>query len=98
MSVTLARGTGRAAQREIRWTDARRFALRMRHSDNRGMTAAGRHIVEDFAGLSDSEKREVLANLLRISRDIEFPQVSDEELVASADALFLEYDRRESEQ
>lgn len=62
------------------------------------MTAAGKHIVEDFASLPDSEKREVLVNLLRISRDIEFPEVSDEELLASADALFREYDRRESDQ
>jgi hypothetical protein len=62
------------------------------------MTSVGKHIVEDFANLPDPEKREVLANLLRISRHIEYPQVSDKELVASADTLFLEYDWRESEQ
>ena len=61
------------------------------------MTSIGKHILEDFANLPDPEKREVLANLLRISREIEYPEVSDEELVASADALFVEYDRRESE-
>ena len=62
------------------------------------MTATGKHIIEDFEGLPDSEKREVLANLLRISRGIEYPELSEEELVASADAVFLEYDRRESEE
>lgn len=62
------------------------------------MTSVAKHIVEDFANLPDPEKHEVLANLLRISREIEYPAVSDEELVASADALFLEYHRRESEQ
>ena len=62
------------------------------------MTTVGKHILEDFANLPDPEKREVLANLLRISREIEYPQASDEELAASADALFLEYDRRESDQ
>ena len=62
------------------------------------MTSIGKHIVEDFANLPDPEKREVLANLLRISREIDYPEVSDEELVTSADALFLEYDRRESDQ
>jgi len=61
------------------------------------MTAAGKHIVEDFETLSDQEKREVLANLLRISRSIEYPETSDEELLNSADAVFLEYDKRESE-
>ncbi len=62
------------------------------------MTSVGKHILEDFANLPDPEKREVLANLLRISREIEYPEVSDEELIASADALFLEYDHRESDQ
>ncbi len=67
-------------------------------SDNPGMTAAGKHILEDFEGLPDAEKREVLANLLRISRSIEYPEVSAEELVASANAVFLEYDREESKE
>jgi hypothetical protein len=62
------------------------------------MTAAGKSIVDDFASLPDSEKREVLANLLRISRTIDYPEVSDEELVNSADALFLEYDQREADE
>jgi len=67
-------------------------------SDNPIMTAAGKHIVDDFASLPDSEKREVLANLLRMSRSIDYPDVSAEELVASADALFLEYDQREAKE
>ena len=74
------------------------FAVFMANSDNRLMTSVAQHIVEDFVGLPDPEKREVLANLLRISRDIDFPAISDEDLAASADALFLEYDRRESDQ
>ncbi len=57
------------------------------------MTATGKHIVEDFETLPDNEKREVLANLLRISRSIEYPEISDEELLAAADQVFLEYDR-----
>lgn len=60
------------------------------------MTAGGKHIVDDFRDLPDVEKREVLVNLLRISKDLEYPEVSDEELVASAEQIFLEYDRRES--
>ncbi len=60
------------------------------------MTAAGKHILQDFESLPDTEKREVLANLLRISREIEYPAIGDEELIASADAIFLEYDRREA--
>ena len=60
------------------------------------MTAAGKHILEDFESLPDTEKREVLANLLRISREIEYPAIGDEELTASADAIFVEYDHREA--
>lgn len=62
------------------------------------MTAAGKHIVQDFESLPDSEKREVLANLLRISREIEYPAIADEDLIASADAIFADYDRREAKE
>ena len=68
-----------------------------RFSDNPAMTAAGKHILEDFETLPDVEKREVLADLLRISRDIAYPDISDEELLAAANEVFLEYDRREAE-
>ena len=61
------------------------------------MTAVGKHIVEDFEALPDQEKREVLSNLLRISRTIDYPEVADDELVATADALFLTYDRSEAD-
>ncbi len=59
------------------------------------MTAVGKHILEDFESLPDVEKREVLSNLLRISRAIDFPELSDEEMLAAADAVLLEYDRVE---
>ena len=88
-----------AAERVIRWTDAgtsREFAVPPIHSHNSTVTAAGKHIVDDFANLPDQEKREVLANLLRISHEIQYPAVSDEELVTSAESLFLEYDRKEN--
>lgn len=60
------------------------------------MTAAGKHIIDDFRTLPDEEKREVLSDLLRISRDIEVPGMPDEELVAAADEVFLSYDREEA--
>lgn len=60
------------------------------------MPAAGKHIVEDFEALSDPEKREVLANLLRIASQIDYPEISEEELLASADAVFRYYDLKMS--
>ena len=61
------------------------------------MTAQGRHIIDEFEALPDQTKREVLAELIRSSRFIEYPEVSEDELLSAADDIFLEYDRRESE-
>jgi hypothetical protein len=60
------------------------------------MTAVGKHIVEDFEALPDPEKREVLSNLLRLSRGISYSETTEEELLAAADGVFLEYDRAEA--
>lgn len=60
------------------------------------MTAEAKHIIEDFESLPDQEKREVLTELVRISRQIDYPAASDNELIAAADEVFLEYDRREA--
>lgn len=60
------------------------------------MTAVGKRIIEEFEHLSDVEKREVLADILRISSRLEYPRLTNEDLVAAADAIFIEYDRRES--
>jgi len=60
------------------------------------VTADAKHIIEDFESLSDSEKREVLAELIRMSRTIDYPALSDDDLVSAADEIFREYDRREA--
>ncbi|HYI11777.1 MAG TPA: hypothetical protein VEK57_22150 [Thermoanaerobaculia bacterium] len=60
------------------------------------MTVQAKHIIEDFGGLPDPEKREVLAELIRMARHIEYPAVSDDELLSAADEVFLAYDRRET--
>ena len=59
------------------------------------MTAETKHVIEDFEALPDEAKREVLAEIIRISRDLEYPGVSEGELVSAADELFVQYDRRE---
>ena len=61
------------------------------------MTAEARHFVEDFRALPDTVKREVLAELVRISGRIEYPSMSDDELLAAANDVFLTYDEREGE-
>ena len=62
------------------------------------MTAQAKHIIDEFQALPDQAKREVLAELIRTSRFIDYPQVSEDELLFAADEMFLEYDRRETEE
>jgi hypothetical protein len=61
------------------------------------VTSDAEHLIADFGALPDPAKREVLAELIRMSRDLDYPAMSDDELVAVADEALLEYDRRESE-
>jgi hypothetical protein len=61
------------------------------------MTAEAKHLVDDFRALPDAAKREVLAELVRISGRIDYPAVSDDELLATANDVFLGYDEREGE-
>jgi hypothetical protein len=60
------------------------------------MTTATQHLLDSFDLLSEAEKQIVLCELLRRVRDVDLPPLSDEELVANAEALFLELDRREA--
>jgi hypothetical protein len=59
------------------------------------MTAEAKHLIQDFQSLPDASKREVLAQLVRISRFIDYPEISDEELISAANDVFAEYDERE---
>lgn len=60
------------------------------------MTAAAEHFIEDFEALPEPEKRDVLAKLLRIAAHLDYGPISEEELVAATDALFVAYDAEES--
>lgn len=60
------------------------------------MTAEAKHLIEEFAALSEPSQREVLAELLRISRDLDYPQMSDDQLTSAANEVFLTYDAREA--
>jgi hypothetical protein len=60
------------------------------------MTTATQHLLDAFDLLSAAEKQIVLCELLRRVRDFDLPPLSDEELVANAEALFLELDRQEA--
>jgi hypothetical protein len=53
------------------------------------MTADAKQLIDDFRTLPDLVKREVLAELVRISGHIEYPEMSEEELVSAANDTFL---------
>jgi hypothetical protein len=55
------------------------------------------NVIATFDRLPETEKQEVAAVILRRTLQIDFPPVSDDELVLSAEETFLELDRRESE-
>jgi hypothetical protein len=59
------------------------------------VTADAKHVIENFESLPDQEKIEVLAEIIRLSRDIDYPDVADDELRTAADRVFVDYDRRE---
>jgi hypothetical protein len=60
------------------------------------MTAESKHLIEDFQALPDAAKREVLAELVRIAKFIDYPAILDDELTSAANDVFLSYDEREN--
>ena len=60
------------------------------------MTTATQHLLDAFNRLSAEEQQTVACELLRRMRDADLPPLSDEEIILSAEALFLELDRREA--
>ena len=46
--------------------------------------------------MSEADKQTVVGEILRRMQHVDLPPLSEEELVANAEALFLELDRREA--
>lgn len=61
------------------------------------MSTAARNFIESFDKLPDAEKQEVASEILKRTINFDMPSLSDEDLVLSAEELFLELDRRETE-
>ena len=60
------------------------------------MGDAARHLLQSFDALSESDRREVLEELLRRAVDLPYAFPSDDELVRAADQVFQDLDRREA--
>jgi hypothetical protein len=62
------------------------------------MTQAAKKLLEEFEALQDSERAEVLAELLRRVALAPHDLPDPDDLTAAADRLFVELDRREHSQ
>jgi hypothetical protein len=60
------------------------------------MTTATQHLLDSFDLLSAAEQQVVACEILRRIRDVDFPPLSDEELILNAEVLFLELDCQEA--
>ena len=61
------------------------------------MTTSSQNILDSFDQLPESEKQQVASEIIRRTVNLNLPALSDEELVLSAEELFLELDQREFE-
>jgi hypothetical protein len=61
------------------------------------MTRAVQHILESFKQLSEVEKHELAVEILRRTVGRDSPRLSDDDLVLSAEALFLDLDGAEAQ-
>lgn len=61
------------------------------------MTPSVQQLLNSFDLLPEAEKRELALEILRRTVNFDLPPFSDEELVLSAEELFLELDRREAQ-
>jgi hypothetical protein len=62
------------------------------------MTQAAKRLLEEFEALQDSDRAEVLAELLRRVALAPHDLPDSDDLTAAADRLFSELDRREQSQ
>ena len=60
------------------------------------MTTDIKEILNTFDLLPDNDKRDLASEILRRTVHFDFPPLTDEELIQSAEKLFLDLDRRES--
>lgn len=60
------------------------------------MSLSVQNLLKSFDLLAEVEKREIAFEILRRVANFEFPSLTDEELVFTAEAIFLELDNSES--
>ncbi len=60
------------------------------------MTALVQELLDTFDRLTDSERLDLVLEILKRTVYLDFPPLSDEDLVLNAEGLFLELDEQEA--
>ncbi|MCU0535755.1 MAG: hypothetical protein MUD14_17845 [Hydrococcus sp. Prado102] len=60
------------------------------------MTALVRELLDTFDRLTDAERLDLVLEILKRTAYLDFPPLSDEDLVMNAERLFLELDEQEA--
>ena len=60
------------------------------------MGDAARHLLQSFEALSETERSEVLEELLRRAAELPTSFPSDDEIIQAADQVFQDFDRHEA--
>lgn len=60
------------------------------------MTASVQELLDTFDRLTDSERLDLVLEILKRTVYLDFPPLSDEDLVLNAEELFLELDEQEA--
>jgi hypothetical protein len=61
------------------------------------MTGSSQKLLSTFDSLTESERLEIALEILKRVIHLDFPPLSDEDLVWNAEELFLELDKQESD-
>ena len=61
------------------------------------MTRAAQQLIQSFESLPEKDQHDVLVELLRFPIEAGYTSPSDEELLYSADQIFLKYDELEAQ-
>ncbi len=61
----------------------------------KSMSTSAQQVLATFDALPEAAKFEVAVEILRRTKDFELAPLRDDELVANAEAIFLELDQRE---
>lgn len=60
------------------------------------MTALVQELLDTFDRLTDSEQLEIALEILKRVAHLDFPPLSDEDLVLNAEGIFLDLDKQEA--